>query len=457
MIQAQKQQRLRVNRVAIVQALKVEHVIPLLLERHVISEEEKATIMRGKTTQDKSRLLIDLLPKKGKEVDWYGSFKEALRHPEARSSEAKKKYQVLISFLDNTIMPPALSPRPLHGLPRQLSTESSTSDDRKLPHYDALPSISSESQLKTTRSGSRVTFDTHGNETRESEGASSGELEKGSSEVPENANKEKPMTLVKGFYRRWVPSPENFSSLIKVPQELFDTLEKSDDVGDRCQLTEEKVVLERARQLEVLFALDRRGQLPEGFELSLSSVVEDILQDKHTYHLYFKYFMELKTKHNIDIPAELAGALGQFVNTIAEAADEEVRDMVIKIGFGLFDFLHEYGHYNKAHQLITTMIAFLNSHMALETWMASWEAMIKLMSIYNTNVNFKFTDYAYTSALHLKNRIAMMSFGQDLLDESQLYVELSTMMREQGSIGPAYSWAQEAIKVQLASFYYFFC
>ena len=65
MIQAQQVQRLRVNRVAIVQALRVDHVLPKLCHAGVITDAEAALVLAGSTQQEKCRLLIDLLPSKG--------------------------------------------------------------------------------------------------------------------------------------------------------------------------------------------------------------------------------------------------------------------------------------------------------------------------------------------------------------------------------------------------------
>lgn len=65
MILAQKVHRLRVNRIAIVQTLKVEHVYPRLVQRRVLNENDKKLITSGRTAQDKTRLLLDLLPEKG--------------------------------------------------------------------------------------------------------------------------------------------------------------------------------------------------------------------------------------------------------------------------------------------------------------------------------------------------------------------------------------------------------
>lgn len=70
-----------------------------------------------------------------------------------------------------------------------------------------------------------------------------------------------------------------------------------------------------------------------------------------------------------------------------------------------------------------------------------------MMSVSNENVDFKQTDSNYHLVLGMADRIKSMSFGLDLLDESTMYAELSTMLREQGSVEPAYSWAQKAIQV----------
>ena len=52
----------------------------------------------------------------------------------------------------------------------------------------------------------------------------------------------------------------------------------------------------------------------------------------------------------------------------------------------------------------------------------------------------------YVLATQMGDKIELMSFGQDLLDESLLFAGLSTTHREQGALGPAYEWAQAAVK-----------
>ena len=52
----------------------------------------------------------------------------------------------------------------------------------------------------------------------------------------------------------------------------------------------------------------------------------------------------------------------------------------------------------------------------------------------------------YVLATQIGDKIKLMSFGKDLLDESMLFAGLSTTHREQGALGPAYEWAQAAVK-----------
>ncbi len=74
-ITCQKLLRLKVNRIAIVQSLRVEHVLNYLVQSGVFTDEERAEIESAGTTQDKSRRLLDLLPQRGSSVDWYGHFR----------------------------------------------------------------------------------------------------------------------------------------------------------------------------------------------------------------------------------------------------------------------------------------------------------------------------------------------------------------------------------------------
>ena len=70
-----------------------------------------------------------------------------------------------------------------------------------------------------------------------------------------------------------------------------------------------------------------------------------------------------------------------------------------------------------------------------------------MMSISNENIDFHQTDANYHLVKSMGEKIKLMSFGLDLLDESTMMSEMSVMMREQGSIEPAYNWAKKAVEV----------
>lgn len=54
--------RLRINRIALVQELRVEHIIGHLVDNGVLSEDDVKKINGGSTPPDKARILVDLLP-----------------------------------------------------------------------------------------------------------------------------------------------------------------------------------------------------------------------------------------------------------------------------------------------------------------------------------------------------------------------------------------------------------
>jgi hypothetical protein len=74
--------RLRINRIALVQELRVEYILGYLKECGVINEEDQRKIDMGTTPSDKARRLVDILPTKTHIQDWYQSFKESLLNPE---------------------------------------------------------------------------------------------------------------------------------------------------------------------------------------------------------------------------------------------------------------------------------------------------------------------------------------------------------------------------------------
>ena len=63
-IDKQNVMRMRINRIALVQELRVEHIINHLIDLSVVTEDDLKKINAGSTPVDKARILVDLLPGK---------------------------------------------------------------------------------------------------------------------------------------------------------------------------------------------------------------------------------------------------------------------------------------------------------------------------------------------------------------------------------------------------------
>lgn len=416
-IQLQKSQRLRVNRVALIQELNVAHVLPHLIKSGVITDDDRKAIVAAKTTHNKTRRLLDLLPQKGRVVDWYGVFREALICPNTYSADTRKKYQILVAFLDNTIIPTPQKPSEVEGYPVA---------EVRLPH---LPNIVSSEAIVKTRSGSYVSFApyqvpyTNGNMSSDSKDADP------STKSPDSST---------------VPNLKNFATIIKEPQEHFRRLESSGDPEDAAQLEKERDVLQKMRNLEVMFVLDRRGQIPDGVELCLSMAMKGVLDDPSVYHLYFKYFQQVQVTHSISMMADVGNSFVRFLERLKDSRNDELREQVVKMAFKLFRFMSEFGLYYQSELLLFALTRYLSTHLCLETRVAMWEAYIKMMHISNINVKYHEANQSRNMAKKISHHIKT---GGHLLDDSELHREQSVMMWEHDSILQAVPLAEKALKV----------
>lgn len=103
-LEQQHFQRLKINRTAVLQELRVDHVLNSLELNSVLSKPDIKYINEGVSTYEKSKRLLDILPTKGRSSNWYNHFRAALLNPSVDDLTVKHKYQVLVEFLDNTII-----------------------------------------------------------------------------------------------------------------------------------------------------------------------------------------------------------------------------------------------------------------------------------------------------------------------------------------------------------------
>lgn len=147
---------------------------------------------------------------KGQRIDWYRSFREALQNPEA-NQEIRKRYKLLVDFLDNTVIH-----RPTSQQSKFSEVQSPRRGSFKLPRFEPLPSI------KSTGCPQNVLNldEERKQEEREKEENVLKDIDEGDERVPVwSIDKEKTsdaVTLVKGYFQQWVPTPENFRSLLTV-------------------------------------------------------------------------------------------------------------------------------------------------------------------------------------------------------------------------------------------------
>lgn len=426
--------RLRINRIALVQELRVEHILGHLVETGVISEEDLKRINAGSTPADKARVLVDLLPGKGQHIDWYRSFREALQNPEA-GQDVKKRYKLLVDFLDNTV---------IHRPNSQQTKFSEVQSPRqKIPHYKPLPSIKSpggETQnvlnVEEERKKEEEKVLREIEETEEKYPTWSGNFEKTNDAV----------TLVKGYFQQWIPTPDNFRSLLSVPEEHFHKLEKSADPADKEQLEQEKRTLEKIKKLELVTVLSRRKMLPVGFELCMCDIAQEIFQEPQYYHLYFKYLKSLEA-NDVNLLQDIVSSFYSVLKSNNKVAkNSESVKQFISIAFSLIDFMTEYGYYTDAEKVMSILMSFLRESHHLDIWMTKYRGYVKLMHLRNRNYNFIGASQAYQAAVEMTWQIKMMSFGQDILNEGEIYTELSHMLLELGSVNPAFKWTQTALK-----------
>uniref|UniRef100_A0A0B7A282 CARD domain-containing protein n=1 Tax=Arion vulgaris TaxID=1028688 RepID=A0A0B7A282_9EUPU len=434
--------RLRVNRIALVQDLRVEHVCGRLLKVGVIELQDIATINKGTTAQDRTRLLLDLLPTKSRSTEWYKHFKESLQNPDDAGPETRRRCKLLVNFLDNTVIHRPTSQvsrfrdRPAHDvqemttLPRNIEQ----SDQAKLPYYSALPEIEKQicpdsNKEKIDNSGNNADLETDG--------------ENMQAKYPDDSHST--MTLVQGLFHQWLPTPENFRSLLDIPDSHRQRLLNSENSEAQEILANEEMALNKLRQVEVIAALARHKHLPSGFELCLCDAVQDILNHPELYHLCLKHFMSLEAA-DVMLIKEICSSYEGLLQTVDCHSVSEIVNKVTQTGLKLASMLTATNKFSDAGSILINTIQFLKQSTDLKYFIPRYQAYIKLMHTWNLACQPDMAESAYFEAVQMQYQITMMSFGQNMINDAELHAETSCMMLEHGSISSAFGWSRRALK-----------
>ncbi|KAL8607182.1 hypothetical protein ACOMHN_009576 [Nucella lapillus] len=431
-MERQNAMRLKVNRIALVQELRVEHVLGALARHGVVTETDFRQIQCGRTPQDRARILVDLLPGKSKDCDWYRCFRAALLSPEG-SGPLKPRYRHLVEFLDNTVIH-----RPTSQAAK-FSEAASSADKARYPRHQPLPHIR-ERPAETNV----LRLDEEGEERgggRDLLGVAA-DLEKMSLC---STDSHKPMMLVKGFFHQWIPTPDNFKSLIDFPKELRQSLEEINTPEANAQIGLERAALHTVQRLEVISALSQRRQLPAGFELCLCDTGQELLGQPHLFHLYLKHLRTLQ-EAGVHLPRDMAASYSGTLTTLASDPLTSLLRPVVQTGFRLADLLVELEAWSLAQEVVRALLAFLRDIPAISTWMDEYHAHVRLMSVSNACGDLRAAQQAYFAATQMTYQVRMVSFGQSLMTEGPLHQQLSALMLEYGSIQSALSWARKALQ-----------
>ena len=414
------------------------------LKQHgVFTDADEATIMAaGRHPYDRAKALVQSFQRPGRKTEWYSHFREALKNPAAQDLETRKKYLILVEFLDNTII---TAPRP-PNIPKS---------KMQLPHYDPLPSIPPPSDTPGSkgygsRVGSRVTFNIGMTPDEEDERL----IMAGSDSVKTTHLGDEEKAIVKRRppesreqMERYLEEMVRRAGMLTIPEDHFRAIWSSGDPEDVRQWEAEMSVLQNMKNLLDLYVQAQVGDLSDDTVFFREPAVMKVIEDEKHHHLYYKYLGPLIAQRQMNILNDIIGTFFKYVGEQEKAENHEERSELIYTAFLLANFLFGFGMFYQAERVIFCLILYLRTNPVMESWIGQWEAFIKIMAIRNTNLNFRGADSALRAASVMATNIKMMSFGQDVLDEVDMYVELSTLMREQGSVGPALAWAHQALKV----------
>ena len=401
------------NRVAVMQELKVDHVLQALTAKSVLDEADIQYIREGQTTHERSKRLLDILPTKGRTSNWYTHFRAALLNPSVDDLTVRHKYQILVEFLDNTIV--EQMKHPVRHKPRPPETIRPATQSGRLNRYSPLPSIvNKQSRAKLRRSSNHKMAESPSDE---------------------------PMQI---FSYHWEKPPADFMSQLKVPEKHLDELLKSTRAADVALEKEERRILAMMQQLEILYHEWQEQRLDEDAVFCYCSPVIDIVSDTAVHHLYFKYLNSLPCGQ--DILYQVTVSYDELTQWLVDDSREEMQNHLTMFGLNLLDLLTEFGTWGLADQLSQSMMTYLSGE-ALNSLVPLFQLYVKCMSLSNSTLNLRSSDWFYHKAMAVREKISLISFGKDVLQCSELFVQTSVLMRELGSFGPAYTWAQKAMQV----------
>lgn len=366
--------RLKTNKVNLIQALNVdEEFLSDLMRNKVIYYEEAIETMKGKSREERAKLLINcLINKTHAKKDWYTRFRSLLQ---------QKNYNSLIIFLDNTII----------KKPKFISKFQGTFYNHH--HQDSMDSqfLSSEInyQINSFRSANSIRS------------------------ININIHD---------------ISEKNFDYLLKrlptyssKPIYLIKELESSKDAEDTKQLALEHETFDAFKKLELLYSLYQsdRDSFKDSFFLD-TKIVRNVLNSFYP-HLNMKYYRHLYDTFNIDILKFLSDNLVERLRmqkiirlTFYSSLDELVHKLVwVLIRNEKFSF---------ANEVLIEFISYINF---LDDYLDkinnennNLNKDVSASSSNDTNILLTAKFYALTNLVIVKNNLYEFKTSYDIFNRA---------------------------------------
>ncbi|CAF0848066.1 unnamed protein product [Rotaria sordida] len=318
--------RLRVNRIALIQQIDTQELIPKLIRARIISSDHDVQyIYQGTSKIDRARRLIDCLLKKQPEhinrpANWFLLFRSILL-------ENPSVYNNLVTALDNTII--------------------------QVPD-----SIHLKSYVFTN--GSNVNRENiNQNSIHKSEQQQNNEQKKNSDMINNYQHYIKNIefdryamnkVVIEGSFQKVI---DNLTYHSQIPERLFDQLYHSTNSYDREQYYTEQKIFDKMRRIELLINLLKQEKSLSNKNIFDTEIIDLLLDDSIHQHYFYKYFFSLSSIYGIYYDQKFVHALKESLNK-----QDNILNIVEK-GFLLHHFLYNYGRYELCQQIIECIIQSL--------------------------------------------------------------------------------------------------
>ncbi|CAF2407502.1 unnamed protein product [Rotaria sp. Silwood2] len=315
--------RLRVNRIALIQQIDTQELIPKLIRARIISPDHDVQyIYQGTSRIDRARRLIDCLLKKESEhvnrpANWFLLFRSILL-------ENSSVYNDLVIALDNTII----------RAPDSTRSQPYVSTTRLNEHQNLIHKTEQQQQQNNEQKKNSPVINNYQHHIK-------------NIEFDRYAMNK---VVIEGSFQKVI---DNLTYHSQIPEHLFDQLYHSTNSYDHEQLDSEQQIFDNMRRIELLMNLMKQEKSLSNRTIFDTEIIDLLLDDSNHQHHFYKYFFSLSSIYGIHYDQKFVYALKDSLNK-----QDDILNIVEK-GFLLNQFLYNYGRYELCQQIIESIIQSL--------------------------------------------------------------------------------------------------